>query len=236
MPVTEPGTGPVEVRSPAGDRASSGRGVPGPATPMALRVVPTATAAQGDPSLASAGTGAGPGGDVVEDGFPAFVEQNLTEFWRLAHLITGDADDADDLTADAMLTAWLRWPRVCRSRSSVAHVRRIVITLAERRVRRTRRERARLTLLLPEALTATTPGPDTPGIVDLRRELRRLPRGQRNCLLLRHGLGLSEAETAATLGISVGTVKSQTSKASARLRRRLAVPVVDGDTTSRRGC
>ena len=52
--------------------------------------------------------------------------------------------------------------------------------------------------------------------------LRNLPLGQRKVVVLRHYLGLSVEETAADLGISTGTVKSQTSDALAALRRALA--------------
>jgi RNA polymerase sigma factor (sigma-70 family) len=52
--------------------------------------------------------------------------------------------------------------------------------------------------------------------------LARLPRRKRACVVLRYYLDLSEADTAAALGISVGTVKSQTSRALQRLRPLLA--------------
>ena len=63
--------------------------------------------------------------------------------------------------------------------------------------------------------------------------LRNLPPGQRKVVILRHYLGLSVEETAADLGISAGTVKSQTSDALAALRRALAAEfgasVTDGE-------
>ena len=52
--------------------------------------------------------------------------------------------------------------------------------------------------------------------------LARLPQRKRACVVLRYYLDLSEADTAAALGISVGTVKSQTSRALAALRTRMA--------------
>lgn len=166
--------------------------------------------------------------------FHAFVDQHLSEFGRLAYLLTGDPDAADDLTADALLAAWRRWDRVSAADSPVAYVRGMVVKLASSRIRRLVRERSRLVVLRADARSTAWDGPDTPAVVDLRRELGRLPRGQRDCLVLRHGLGLTEAETAATLGISVGTVKSQTSKASAQVRRRMGAGARGGHRADRR--
>jgi RNA polymerase sigma-70 factor (sigma-E family) len=147
----------------------------------------------------------------------------MTELSRLAFLLSGDRDAADDLAADALLAAWKQWERVRAADSSIAYVRGIVVNLASSRVRRLVRERSRLVLLRSDARSAHSHGPDTPAVIDLRRALQRLPRGQRACVVLRHGLGLSEAETAQALGISVGTVKSQTSKGAAQLRKHVAV-------------
>jgi RNA polymerase sigma factor (sigma-70 family) len=65
--------------------------------------------------------------------------------------------------------------------------------------------------------------------------LRKLPLGQRKVVILRHYLGLSVEETAADLGISTGTVKSQTSDALSALRRALAsefgVTVTEGEVS-----
>ena len=57
--------------------------------------------------------------------------------------------------------------------------------------------------------------------VDLVRALQLLPRRERECLVLRHYLDLSEKEAAATLGVSVGTVKSSTSRGLTALRTTL---------------
>lgn len=138
-------------------------------------------------------------------------------------MLSGDRDAADDLAADALLAAWRQWDRVSAADSRLAYVRGIVVNLASSRVRRLVRERSRMILLRSDARMAVTRGPDTPAVLDLRDALARLPRGQRSCVVLRHGLGLSEVETAAALGISVGTVKSQTSKGAAALRRRIVM-------------
>jgi DNA-directed RNA polymerase specialized sigma24 family protein len=63
--------------------------------------------------------------------------------------------------------------------------------------------------------------PDVPAVLDVREALRRLPFRKRACVVLRHAFDLSEKETAVTLGISVGTVKSQTSRGIAELEKLL---------------
>lgn len=160
----------------------------------------------------------------ADRGYAAFVDAHLAELGRLAYLMTGDAAGADDLVADALLAAWQSWDRVTAADSPLAYVRGMVVKMAATRVRRLVRERAHLILLRADARSAVRSDPDTPAVVDVRTALRRLPAGQRACVVLRHGLGLSEEETARSLGVSVGTVKSQTSKAAARLRGLLAEP------------
>jgi len=63
-------------------------------------------------------------------------------------------------------------------------------------------------------------------VVDVRAALDRLPFGKRACVVLRHAFDLSEKDTARALGISVGAVKSQTSKGLAELERVLGVRAV----------
>jgi RNA polymerase sigma-70 factor (sigma-E family) len=139
---------------------------------------------------------------------------------RLAFLLTGDADAADDLVADALFAAWKQWSTVMAARSPRAYVRRIVVNLAASQVRKLVRDRSRLRLIGSSTSDAVQL-PDLAGGVDLRRALEDLPRGQRECVVLRYGMDMSEREVAEVLQISVGTVKSQTSKGAARLRHLL---------------
>jgi RNA polymerase sigma-70 factor (sigma-E family) len=159
-----------------------------------------------------------------EDGssvsFDDFARVQIASLSRLAFLLTQDGEAADDLVADALLAAWRRWDVVCAADSPVAYVRGIVVKLAGTRVRKIVREREQMRLLAAVRSDATS-GPDVSAVLDVRAALGRLPRGQRVCAILRYGMGMSESDVAATLGVSVGTVKSQTSKAAARLRAEL---------------
>ena len=172
-----------------------------------------------------------PGGDDAEreNDFEEFVERHSRELGRLAYLMAGDRDAADDLTGDALLVAWRQWDTVRRSDHPLAYLRRVLLNLAATRVRRLVRERRRLVLFQPDALEVTD-GTDSAAVVDVRSALLRLPAGRRACVVLRYAFDMSEAEVASLLDISVGTVKSQTFKGAEQLRRTLRTS--DGTITN----
>ncbi|CAM5578617.1 SigE family RNA polymerase sigma factor [Streptomyces pilosus] len=168
-------------------------------------------------------------GAVVDDTasveFHAFFERHYAELSRLAHLLTGEADTADDLAADALLALWHRWDRVRAADHPVAYARGVVANLARTRIRSAVRERRRVALFWSPR-EERTENPDVPGVVDVQEALRRLPFRKRACVVLRHAFDLSEKDTALALGISVGTVKSQTSKGMTELQRLLGTQEV----------
>ncbi|MGW2519544.1 SigE family RNA polymerase sigma factor [Streptomyces sp. NPDC001617] len=163
-------------------------------------------------------------GTVVDDAasveFHAFFERHYTELSRLAHLLTGEADAADDLAADALLALWHRWDRVRAADHPVAYARGVVANLARTRIRSAVRERRRISLFWSQR-EEKAENPDIAGVVDVQEALRRLPFRKRACVVLRHAFDLSEKDTALALGVSVGTVKSQTSKGMAELQKIL---------------
>ncbi|MET9803189.1 SigE family RNA polymerase sigma factor [Streptomyces sp. NPDC006368] len=152
--------------------------------------------------------------------FHEFFELHYAELARLAHLLTGEADAADDLAADALLALWHRWDRVRAADHPAAYARGVVANLARSRIRSAVRERRRIALFWSQR-GEHTDEPDVPAVVDVQGALRRLPFRKRACVVLRHAFDLSERDTALTLGISVGTVKSQTSRAMAQLEQML---------------
>ncbi|MCZ9347847.1 SigE family RNA polymerase sigma factor [Streptomyces sp. TRM76130] len=163
-------------------------------------------------------------GTVVDDAasveFHDFFERHYAELSRLARLLTGEPDIADDLAADALLALWHRWDRVRAADHPVAYARGVVANLARTRVRSAMRERRRVALFWSQR-EERTENPDVAAVVDVQEALRALPFRKRACVVLRHAFDLSEKDTALALGVSVGTVKSQTSKAMAELQRRL---------------
>jgi len=163
-------------------------------------------------------------GTVVDDAaaveFHDFFERHYAELARLAHMLTGEADAADDLAADALLALWHRWDRVRAADHPVAYARGVLANLARTRIRSAVRERRRVALFWSQR-GENVENPDVPAVVDVQEALRRLPFRKRACVVLRHAFDLSEKDTALALGISVGTVKSQTSKGMAELQRLL---------------
>jgi RNA polymerase sigma-70 factor (sigma-E family) len=164
-----------------------------------------------------------------DDAFHAFFEAHHAELARLAYLVTGEADVANDLAADALLEVWRRWDRVSAADNPIAYARGVLTNMARGRIRTLRRERRGLLRLgLPWREQAGDV--DVPAVVDVRQALRRLPHRRRACLVLRYAFDLSEQETARALGVSVGTVKSQTSRGVAQLTAllgELSAPVSD---------
>jgi RNA polymerase sigma-70 factor (sigma-E family) len=161
--------------------------------------------------------------------FEVFFVRHQRELARLGYLLTGDHAAGDDVAADALLAAWVNWSRVCSRDRPIAYVRRMTINLAASRVRRDVRERRGLLAILP-GLDQFAPVADSAAVIDVRTALMRLPAGRRACIVLRYAFDLSETEVAEALEISVGTVKSQTSKAAAQLRLALAQFRSDGAT------
>ncbi|MEU6349473.1 SigE family RNA polymerase sigma factor [Streptomyces sp. NPDC047072] len=163
-------------------------------------------------------------GTVVDDAasveFHAFFERHYAELSRLAHLLTGEPDAADDLAADALLALWHRWDRVRAADHPAAYARGVVANLARTRIRSAVRERRRVALFWSQR-EEKVENPDVAGVVDVQEALRRLPFRKRACVVLRHAFDLSEKDTALALGVSVGTVKSQTSKGMAELQKLL---------------
>ncbi|MBM9505643.1 SigE family RNA polymerase sigma factor [Actinacidiphila acididurans] len=169
---------------------------------------------------ADAGKSTGDDAGQAAAAFHEFFERHYAELARLAHLLTGEADAADDLAAEALVALWRRWDRVMAAEHPVAYARGVVANLARSRIRSAVRERRRVALFWSQR-PERVEGPDLPAVLDLREALQRLPFRKRACVVLRHAFDLSERDTAEALGISVGTVKSQTSRGVAELERLL---------------
>ena len=153
---------------------------------------------------------------VAADEFTEFMLGRWAELVRFGFGLTGDQGLAEDLAQTALTRAYASWPRVRGAADPDAYVRRIMINSNRSRFRGRR---------VPEHLTDSPPdhpghdltdGPDER--TELMAALMSLPAGQRAVVVLRYWMDLSEADTAAALGCSIGNVKSQAARALAKLR------------------
>jgi len=144
--------------------------------------------------------------------------RHCPELVRVAFALTGDWALAEDLAQDAFVRAWRSWERLSQAESAQAYLRAIVVNLVRSSLRRQLRELRARTMAGPPVHSAAITDTDPGAGVDLLRALARLPVRKRACIVLRFYLDLSEADTAAALGVSAGTVKSQTAKALRALR------------------
>lgn len=147
-------------------------------------------------------------------GFEDWVLARRGSLLRTAWLLTGDGGSAEDLVQIALLRCWPRWSRIRKMADPDAYVR-TTMTNAYMNDRRRRWSGEVPTERLPDTGAAA---PDVDDRGQLLAALARLPRGQRAVVVLRYAEDLSERQTATVLGCSVGTIKSQTSRALAALR------------------
>jgi RNA polymerase sigma-70 factor (sigma-E family) len=171
----------------------------------------------GDDSGAASVSGSG--GSVDADSFESFVRFRSAALLRAAYLLTGDQHLAEDLVQSALARTYRYWSRLHDDGNADAYTRKVMYRLQVSHWRRPR---------FGESAVACVPEPRVPTVSDeadavavrltLRRALQRLGQRQRAVLVLRFFEDQTEAQTAEVLGIAVGTVKSQTAKAVARLR------------------
>ncbi|GAA2348647.1 SigE family RNA polymerase sigma factor [Dactylosporangium salmoneum] len=162
---------------------------------------------------------AGPhSGDELEREYIAYFEARLPGLRRLAVLLCGDHDRADDIVQAAATTLFVRWKQARQAENVDAYVRRVVVNTFLRERRRLW-SRVLLSERLPDRAAVT--GQPIDERVVVRAALRRLPPRQQAVLVLRFLCDLPVAEVAELLGCSEGTVKSQTSDGLATLRKRL---------------
>lgn len=154
---------------------------------------------------------------TAQDDFRDFVTQQTRGLGRLAYLLLGDKHAAEDLTAEVLLAVWRQWDQVSRADRPIAYVRRVMVNQAAAHHQRRARERERLERL-QDGFREITQDQDSAAALDVQCALLRLPPRRRACLVLRFVFDLTEREVAAILGVSVGTVKSQTFKAAAQFR------------------
>lgn len=150
--------------------------------------------------------------DPAGDTFEAAWREHRSALWRVAWLIVGDRDQADDVVSAAFTRSLKGWAERDVANPK-AYLRRAVVNEASDGFRRAGRDRRWLTRRTGEGRGLRAVDSHVAEGTDLAAALRRLPVDQRAVIVLRFWGDLSEREAADTLGISVGTVKSRTHRA-----------------------
>jgi RNA polymerase sigma-70 factor (sigma-E family) len=155
----------------------------------------------------------------TEAEFAEFMRGRWSALVRLGYGLTGDQQLAEDLARAALAKAYASWPRVLRTGDPDVYLRRIILNASLGKPGKNRRRRVRERGAGDEPGPGTAPAPgaddDRPALVTA---LLQLPAGQRSVVLLRYWMDMTEAQVAAVLGCSVGSVRSQASRALANLR------------------
>lgn len=164
-----------------------------------------------------------PGRSTDQD-FEQFAASAMPGLLRFGHMLTGDPLRAEELVQQALVSTWGRWRRIEHDQPH-AYVRRAMVHTHTSWWRRSRHESP-----LPPGYDRAAPeGNDLAERDRTVAALRLLPPRQRAVIVLRYYEDLSEADIAAVLGCSPGTVKSQASRALRTLRTHLTP---DLETTS----
>ena len=148
--------------------------------------------------------------------FDEFVETSSDRLVRTAYLLCGDRGHAEDIAQTALMRTARRW--AVAKEQPEAYARKVVVNLVKDRWRHLNRRPAELPLEVDVVMPSSTAELDRDVLL---RAALALPKGQRTILVLRFFEDLSVEDTAACLGVTAGTVKSQTSRALDSLRATL---------------
>lgn len=148
------------------------------------------------------------------DAFSVLMTERIPRLYRIAGLITGRRDIAEDAVQDALMHAWRDLPRLRDVERLDAWMHRLLVNACHDQGRRQRRQRAETPLGDEERPgVSMDPGQALAQRDELERAFRRLNAKDRGVIVLRHYLGLSTAETATAMGMREGTLKSRLHRA-----------------------
>jgi RNA polymerase sigma-70 factor (sigma-E family) len=149
----------------------------------------------------------------------------------MAALLTGDPQAAEDLVQASLVKLYRAWPRLDTSTDPDAYLRRIIVN-TRRSWWRARWRQETPVAEIPDTAVADDPGDRLAAGALVREALARLPRQQRAVLVLRYCEDLPEAEVAALLGCSPGTVKTHAHRGLLALRGLPALRDSFGDASA----
>lgn len=147
----------------------------------------------------------------------------LRSLVRTATLLVGDPGRAEEITQEAFIRAQASWHRLEDPEKGLAYLRRIVVNLSHSAMRHQVVASRHRVATRPDAASAEEGALVALDRSAMVRALGSLPSRQREAVVLRYYGGLSQAETAAAMKVSVGAVKAYASRGLAELGRRLEV-------------
>ena len=157
--------------------------------------------------------------------YTEYVAARLSSLRRLAAVLCGDWQRADDLVQAALVKLYVHWGRVRAASHTDAYARAVLVREFIHEQRSTWVKRVSLRSAVTEAPAATV---DHDAVLDLRAAVAALPARQRATLVLRFYCDLNVDQSAEILGCSPGTVKSQTARALDAVRRALGPAAAAG--------
>jgi RNA polymerase sigma-70 factor (sigma-E family) len=160
------------------------------------------------------------GADESEERFTAFVRSRGEHHLRMATLLTGNREAAEDLVQASLLKLYRAWPRIDTSGQPDAYLRQIIVN-TRRSWWRARWRQETPVPEVPEAAAGEDAAERHAVGALVRQALARLPRQQRAVLVLRYCEDLAESEVAALLGCSAGAVKTHAHRGLRALRQSL---------------
>jgi RNA polymerase sigma-70 factor (sigma-E family) len=166
------------------------------------------------------------GQSVGDDGFEEAFDALFAAARRIAVRLVGSGAAADDVAAEALARTYARWSKVRDLDYRDAWVMRVAANVALDVLRRSRRP------LPAPAAAEDDPAEAAVTRLALVHALRRLPRRQRDVVVLRYLADLSEADVAQSLGVSAGSVKQHAHRAVDALRRALGPGFLTGQELS----
>jgi RNA polymerase sigma-70 factor (ECF subfamily) len=165
--------------------------------------------------------------------FDDFFHQQRRSLLAHAYVLTGNAEDAQDLVQEVLLRVWRKWDEVSEMDRPATWSRTVLNNLVIGRWRRVSVEKRHSLRSGPMGESGEYPDPDA--AADLARELRRLPHTERTALLLYHVVGLRVSEVASEMGAPEGTVRSWLTRGRLSLAKALQISTEDDGQSSREG-
>lgn len=151
----------------------------------------------------------------IEASFAAFFTANRTVLYRALYLLTGDRDEADDISQEALVRVWSNWSRVSRMDRPTGYLFRTALNVFRQRARSVKRRRW-------DPLAVSADGIEAADTRDeLSRAVARLSPRRRIVLILVEVLGFEREEVAIFLRVRPGSVRMMLTRAKRDLRAHL---------------